>query len=169
MSQFFSAALAEPRTRPNNESVFMDWARMAREAAQQKASASWSVPEAYFALLFTAATCDGELAPAEHETLLALVHRSRALKSLTAQEQAAINAAVVERLQNEDNGMAAACAALPTDMRLPAFAQALDLILADGELKPAEASYLNQLVAYLELAREDVQRVAEIMMLKNKY
>ena len=55
------------------------------------------------------------------------------------------------------------------EMRLSTFAHALDLALADGELTADEADYLNTLILYLELDRDDVERVADVIVLKNQY
>jgi hypothetical protein len=54
-------------------------------------------------------------------------------------------------------------------MKLSAFAHALDIVLADGALVAEEANFLNELSARLDLADEDVRRLAEVMAIKNKY
>lgn len=165
MTQFFSEA---PGAAPAaQQDTYLDWVRMAQSARAH--APEWSVAEAYFAVLFAAATCDGTLGREEQETLLALVHRSRALKALSTEDLAAVNTAVVERLrQGGDEALANACTALPANLRLPTFAQALDIILCDGELVRAEAAFLNKLVADLQLARADVERVADVLLLKNR-
>jgi tellurite resistance protein len=121
------------------------------------------------AVLFGAATCDGQLAAVEHEELLALAHRSRALKSLSTNELAEINTKIVARLRDEATALQGACTALPEEMRLPLFAHALDLVLADGELNQDEAEFLDSIVLYLGLDRESVERVSSVIALKNRF
>lgn len=170
MSDFFAARLGEGRTPQNT----LNWSslfeqRNATAPRANEAAAGWSAPEAFVAVLFSAVTCDGELAPVEHEELLALVHRSRALKSLTPQQLSVLNTQVLERLRSSDNGLQEACQALPAEARLPVFAHALDLVLADGELNEDEADFLNAIILYLKLDRADVERIADVMVLKNQY
>lgn len=162
MSEFFAANLG---ARPGKDNVF-DWARL---IAAQPETESWSVPEAFVAVLFAAVTCDDALAAIEHETLLALAHRSRALKSLAPAELGEINVKIAARLREQEAALREACEALPTDMRAATFAHALDLVLADGELNQDEADFLNAIVQHLGLAREDVERIADVIAMKNRF
>jgi uncharacterized tellurite resistance protein B-like protein len=162
MTEFFSASLGG---RGGREANALDWASLLRGSAGE----AWSEPEAFFAVLFAAVTCDGELSPAEHEELVALTHRSRALKSLSPQQLAALNARVVERLRGGGQALPEACRCLPEAMRLSAFAHALDLVLADGDLTEDEADFLNALILHLGLDREDVERIADVIVLKNRF
>jgi uncharacterized tellurite resistance protein B-like protein len=137
-------------------------------AKASAANSSWTPQEALFAVLFSAAVCDGGLDRIEQETLLALIHRSRALKALGDEELEDINASVSAKLHGrEDEALEEACKALPPAPRLPLFALALDIILADGDLTQQEAAFLNRLAAGLQLSESDVRRVADIIILKN--
>jgi uncharacterized tellurite resistance protein B-like protein len=97
------------------------------------------------------------------------VHRSRALKSLSTSELAEINTKIVARLRDAETALQEACQALPEEMRLPLFAHALDLVLADGELKQQEAEFLDSIVLYLGIDRESVERVSSVIALKNRF
>lgn len=139
------------------------------EEGRADATGIWSIPEAFLAVLFGAVTCDGELAAVEHEELLALVHRSRALKTLSTRQLSDLNIKILERMRGSDTVLRDACAALPEEMSAPLFAHALDLILADGEFGEDEADFLNGLILNLNLDREDVERIATVIELKNRY
>lgn len=160
MSELFAAALERERTSP-------DWSPLLEERAGT--AEGWAVPEAFVAVLLTAVTCDGDLAAIEHEELLALAHRSRALMSLTARQLAEINVKVAQRLRDSDDALAQACAAVPQEMRLSLFAHALDLALADGDLSQEEADLLNALVVNFELDGGAVRRITDVIVLKNRY
>ena len=88
MSEFFAANLGAP---PKN---VLDWSSLigVSRLTLGKEAVAWSKEEAFLAVLFAAATCDGKLSSEEHEELLALVHRSRVLKVLSTDQLAAINA-----------------------------------------------------------------------------
>lgn len=144
----------------------LDWTAM---LDSQGTPDAWSIPEAFLAILFVAVTCDGDLAAVEHEELLALAHRSRALKTLTVTELAALNVGILERMRRGEAVLSNACAALPDEMRLPAFAHAFDLVLADGDLNEDEADFLNSLILGLDLHREDIDRIVTVIELKNRF
>jgi tellurite resistance protein len=158
MPGFFSPAT----TKAGEE---LDWRGLARTA-----EAAWSVPQAFYCILLSAAAGDGAISHEAQEELLALAHRSRALKTLSGEEMFQVNAAVVERLLREgDRTLREACAALPPDMRASAFAHALDIVLSDGDLSEHESKFLNTLMAHLELDVTDVRAIADVIIMKNKY
>lgn len=129
----------------------------------------WSIPEAFLAILFVAVTCDGEVAAIEHETLLALAHRSRALKTLSAAQLGQLNVQILERMRRGEKVLIDACAVLPKEMGLPVFAHAFDLVLADSELNEDEADFLNSLILGLDLHRDDINPIVEVIALKNRF
>lgn len=161
MAEFFAAGLG-PSTNP------LSWSSLLTENFRVKPDV-WSVPEAFVAVLLAAVISDGEISAAEHEEILALVHRSRALKTLTPEQLGDVNVRVLERLRTSDDALAAACRALPEEMRAPAFAHALDLVLADGELNEDEADFLNALILALGLDGKQVEHIADVIVLKNRY
>lgn len=166
MANFFAEAVGAPRGPQNN--IFLDWRRMVDDA--QASPNAWSEPEAFAAVLFCAATCDGAVNAIEHETLLAIVHRSRALKALNADQLGALNERVLERLRGgRETALEQAASALPAPARLPTFAHALDIVLSDGELSKEEASFLNALAAHLGLERTEIEQVAAVLVMKNAY
>ncbi|MEZ6024520.1 MAG: hypothetical protein R3C16_14130, partial [Hyphomonadaceae bacterium] len=128
MSDFFASKLGvRGGGKPEQENP-LSWSELLAGDAPRTAE-GWSVPEAFLAVLLAAVTCDGELAAAEREELVALAHRSRALKSLSPAQLGELNALVAARMNESDAALADACAALPEDMRLSVFAHALDLVL----------------------------------------
>jgi tellurite resistance protein len=160
MSDFFVSKL-EAREDPQT-----DWF----ERAPAAASAPWTSAEAFMAILFSAAASDGEFGVVEHEAFLALRHRSRALKHLDAKAAGAAMSTVLARLEaGGESALAAACAALPQQMRASAFAHALDLISCDGDMLRDEAEFLDALALALELEFDLVQHIASVILLKNKY
>ena len=54
-------------------------------------------------------------------------------------------------------------------MCLPVFAQAVDVVLSDGELLKPEAEYLQGLIPLLDIDPEHANRVMEVLLLKDQY
>lgn len=166
MEQFFASSLGTPATGSGN--IFLDWGRLV-DARVMTPEHAWSVPEAFLCVLLSAAVCDGEFSADERDLVRVLAHRSRGLKDLTLEQLDALQRIVANRLSAQpDLVIEAACAALPEEIRLPAFAHALDITLADGELSQSEANLLDTLAQCLDLDAADVRRVAEVIVLKNQ-
>lgn len=134
-----------------------------------QASTDWTIPESYMCLILSAAFADGDLAPEEKQEIAALVMRSRTMKRLTPTELANVNASVNERLKTRPNGLQEACQSLPTDMRLSIFAHCVDIVLADGELRQAEADFLNRITSMMHLDADRAKQILTVVMLKNRY
>lgn len=129
----------------------------------------WTIPEAFLCLVLSAALADGRMAQQESEELMALAHRSRVLRNLDPNELAAINRTALKRRADRPEWQAEACRALPHDMHLSVFLHCLDLCLADGVMVPAEAEYLETLLANLSITPEDARQAAHILSIKNRY
>jgi uncharacterized tellurite resistance protein B-like protein len=139
------------------------------EQFKQQRNTDWSVPEAFLCLILSAASVDGTVSLEEQGEIYALARRSRALKSVNANQLAAANASVTQRLKARPNGLQEACESLPMDMRLPVFAHCVDIILSDGALLPIEADFLNRIIAYLGIEATDGKRVMEVLLVKNRF
>src|SRR5262245_40664565 len=139
------------------------------EQFKQQRNTDWSVPEAFLCLILSAASVDGTVSLEEQGEIYALARRSRALKSVNANQLAQANATVTQRLKNRPNGLQEACESLPFDMRLPVFAHCVDIILSDGALLPIEADFLNRIMSYLGIEAADGKRVMEVMLVKNRF
>lgn len=129
----------------------------------------WTPAEAFMCLILSAVSVDGVFAREEQEEVKALLLRSRALNSMDQNQLARANAVIQKRLAERKNGLDEACAALPLEMRLPAFAHCIDIILSDGNLAQVEADFLNHITGQLELKVEEAKLVMEVLLIKNRY
>lgn len=129
----------------------------------------WTIPEAFLCLVLSAALADGRMAQQESEELMALAHRSRVLRNLDPNELAAINRTAIKRRADRPDWQAEACRALPHDMHLSVLLHCLDLCLADGVMVPAEAEYLEALLANLNISADDARQASRILSIKNRY
>lgn len=129
----------------------------------------WSLPEAYFCLILSAALADGRVADQEAEEIRSLSHRSRILRSLDPNELATLNRTVVQRRTDRSNWLAEACQALPADMHLSVFIHCLDICLADGCMVQAEADYLEAVLQNLSISEEEVRLATRILTARNRY
>ncbi|MEO0883140.1 MAG: TerB family tellurite resistance protein [Pseudomonadota bacterium] len=160
--------LFKPTTEEDKKATVPDLDALSQDF---KSSTDWDIPEAYLCLIIAAAFADGDLAEEERDEIAALVKRSRTMKRLNADGLARANQVVNRRMAERGADLSAeqACQTLPMDMRLSVFAHCVDIVLADGELHPTEATFLNQITAWMSLDAEDAKNVLTSIMIKNRY
>lgn len=129
----------------------------------------WSIPEAYLALLLSAAVADGGFDAVERDTVMMLARRARALSGMSSADLASANNTVAERLNSRPEALREACETLPRDMVLSVFAHCVDIVLADGDLVRAEAEFLQQLATLLEIESDQANKIVEVLLIKAKY
>lgn len=122
--------------------------------------------EAIVAVLLMAMVSDGRVKPLEDEVLHTALKRSRHLACLGERELSALEARVASGLA--EITLAATAASIPEDLRLPLFAQAIDMLLADGELSEAEADFVNGLILHLNINRDDAEPILDVLAMKNR-
>ncbi|HWA00322.1 MAG TPA: tellurite resistance TerB family protein [Caulobacterales bacterium] len=128
----------------------------------------WSVPEAFLAVLLAAAYADKEVSPEEQEQLKGLRKRSRILKALTNDQVNKANASAMQKLQQRgDAGLLEACECLPNMLRLPVFALAIDLVLADGKLTQSEREFISKIAGWLQIDKGVEWQISQVMLIKN--
>jgi uncharacterized tellurite resistance protein B-like protein len=161
MSVFQVVGSSEPQKRFDIGTFFKSVVSRQEEA--------WTGAEAFLCIICAAAACDGTVSPEESEEILATIHRSRLYKDSSGDELRRVNSVVAERLARRgDKALIEACAALPRELSLPAFAHAVDIVLSDGGFVQAEAQFLNKLIELLSVDESEAKRIAEVMDIKNR-
>lgn len=129
----------------------------------------WSIEEAYMCILLDAVWADDDAVPEEKAYLAALVKRCQTLRGKGDNELARLNMTVLEKRQSQPNYLANVCDALPSDMHKTLFAHSIDIVMADGELHPAEEAFLENLMDRMRIEPGDVKKIMEVMLDKNRF
>jgi uncharacterized tellurite resistance protein B-like protein len=119
--------------------------------------------------MFKAGMADGQFTEPEAKAIEQVAARSRALKSLSAADLAAVNNSVNEKLNQRSDALKECCQTLPADMCLPVFAHCVDIVLSDGQLEESEAKFLQQIAELLDIEPANSRRVMEVLLLKAQY
>jgi uncharacterized membrane protein YebE (DUF533 family) len=150
--------------------LFIDW--LDSDGLPKQAPICWPenavkmpAAEAVLAVLFFAAASDGVSKPAESEALQALTRRWSVRSVLREKNITALNYAALRWLSG-DRALENACAAIPETLRPAVFANAVEICLIDGDLKRAEAEFLDRLAEALGMADDEAKRIAEVVALK---
>lgn len=135
----------------------------------RRSQTDWSIPEAFLGILVSAALADGQMQVEEQQAILHLASRSRALKALSAEELSRINDTVNQRLVNRPQALQEACDTLPLDMGPCVFAHCVDILLADGQLLPVEAAFLEDVATRLRVDPDKARLISEALFIKAQY
>lgn len=126
--------------------------------------------EAFAGILLAASACDGHMAQGEVQSLFTTIERMRMFENVAPNKWNSIMDALLKLLKKSGPlKLVDVCAeALPDGMKQTAFANACDIVLADGSVEEEEKEFLDHLQKSLELDGDTALNIVEIMIIKNK-
>ena len=124
--------------------------------------------EAFAAMMIGAFNADGRAAQEEAVRVNEIFSSTKLFRPVAGQVRAVVErVSELFRAYGADVVLALAADALPVELRAPAFAVAVDLVLADGEATTEERKYIDGLQALLKISDEDALKIVEVLILKN--
>lgn len=134
------------------------------------ASRTFGKAEAFAGILLGASACDGHIADEEAQSLFTITERMKLFEGYTPPKWNAMMDQLLKVLKKEGpDGLVNRCAkVLPDELRDTAFANACDIILADGVVEDEEKEFLDQLQKTLEIDGDTALTIVEVMIIKNK-
>ena len=137
-------------------------------------SASWSVEEAFTAILYATALVDGEVHPKEIEEIRALGHRVKVFEKKSDADVDAILDKVKGKFTWDRKGdfpwsqVDGACTALAKkNLGQTVFANACDIVFADRTIEQTEVDLLNRISGKLDLPGAMANTIIEVIKIKN--
>ena len=126
--------------------------------------------ESFAGIMLAAAAVDGSMADKETQNLLTTLKRTKLFENQT---DASISQTLSLLLQiikahGVDALLELAIPKLPDYLSATTFAIATDIAIADGTMLDEELSILSQLSDRLSIPEETVDRITEVMLIKNK-
>jgi hypothetical protein len=129
-----------------------------------------SKQEAFAGILLGASACDGHIADEEVQSLFTITERMKMFENVSPQKWNSMMDVLVKILKKEGpEGLVNRCAqALPEELSDTAFANACDIVLADGVVEDEEKEFLDQLQQALSIPGDTALTIVEVMITKNK-
>jgi tellurite resistance protein len=126
--------------------------------------------EAFAGILLGASACDGHIADEEVKGLFTITERMRMFENVSPNKWNSMMDVLHKYLKKEGPlKLVDRCAeALPEGLRQTAFANACDIVLADGTVEDEEKEFLDHLQKTLELDGDTALSIVEVMIIKNK-
>jgi hypothetical protein len=128
-----------------------------------------SVPEAMTAVVVASVWADGVKSGEESARLTDMLSTSRVVRH-AAQNAAEPVTRATMLLTNYGRApvLAACAAAIPPDMRATAFANAVDLVFADGHVDEREKTYVDDLAGILGIEETLALKIIEVLAIKGR-
>ena len=126
--------------------------------------------EAFAGILLGASACDGHIADDEVQGLVTTLVRMKLYQRFTDKHynQTLNRLPGMLKKKGVDFLIDQCVEGLPGELRETAFANACDLILADGVVEGDEKEFIDKLHKKLNIDRKVAGEIAQIMVIKNK-
>lgn len=126
--------------------------------------------EAFGAIMLLAIAADGHLSNDEMNLLNTTLGRMKLFRSYSwdVMRRMFDNLSGILRNEGAQALFGAAMATLPHDLYETVFAVATDLVLVDGQVSEEEEQLLNSLCRALAIPQEQVNKIIEVMLIKNR-
>jgi len=126
--------------------------------------------ESFAAVLLAASACDGHIADEEVQSLVTTLGRMKMYQHVPPHKFNSIMDRILGVLKRGGPGklLEMAIPAIPPELRETVFANACDIVLADGVVEPDEKEFIDDLLLKLEMDRTRATTIVQVMVFKNK-
>ncbi|MDP7019311.1 MAG: tellurite resistance TerB family protein [Pirellulaceae bacterium] len=129
-----------------------------------------SPQESFAGVLLAASACDGHISEDEFGQLLTALFRMKLFQRVNEKQfnQVLNKLMGVLKKHGPDSLVEGCCETLPDELKLAAFTNACNIVLADGVLDEDEKEFINELKTRLGLDASVAKTIAQVMIIKNK-
>ncbi|MBD5308416.1 MAG: tellurite resistance TerB family protein [Bacteroides sp.] len=126
--------------------------------------------EAFAGIALAMAGADGSIAQSEWDGIVNYIRRLRLYDNFSGPAFDKMFDKLFRILKNQGASslVSSSIKGLPEDLKLTAFACAVDIALADGVLEDEEKDIINQLAETLEIPEQTAVSIIEVLIIKNK-
>jgi hypothetical protein len=126
--------------------------------------------EAFAGILLGAVASDGHISGEEANGLCTILGRMKLYDNWTSEKFNNMLNRLLGMIKREGvEAILKRCAeVLPRELHETVFANACDLVLADGVVEEAEKEFLNSLQRILEISGDQAITIVEVMVIKNR-
>ena len=129
-----------------------------------------SPAEAFAGLILAAVAADGYVANEEVQLVVSTLYRMQLFQSYPSEHVSRMISKLMRiiEIQSAEALLRVAVNSLPEYLHETAFAIATDIVLSDGEVSDEEEYLLSKLCNSLSISRDTVNKIIEVMIIKNK-
>ncbi len=126
--------------------------------------------EAYAGVLICASACDGHIADEEVQSLVTSLGRMKLYQHVPPHQFGTMMDRLLGILKRggPEKLLDSTVGSLPSELRETAFANACNIVLADGVVEQDEKEFIDTLMNRLEIASDRALQIVRVMVIKNK-
>jgi uncharacterized membrane protein YebE (DUF533 family) len=135
-----------------------------------ESSRKLSPQEAFAGILLAASACDGHISDEEAGNLTTAVGRMKLFQRVNEKEFGTVMDKLTGILKKKgpDFLVDGCCESLPKELVNAAFANACNIVLADGVVDAEEKEFIEKLRTSLKVDENIARTIAQVMVIKNK-
>lgn len=126
--------------------------------------------EGFAGVLLCASACDGHIGDDEAQSLGLILNQKKLFDRLTPQQHSALHDRLAGELRRggPEKLLEKSYPAVPPELRETVFANAVDIVLADGVVEPEEKEFIDDLQGKLEIDAKRAKVIVQVMVYKNQ-
>jgi tellurite resistance protein len=126
--------------------------------------------EGFAGVLLGASACDGHIADEELQSLFTMLGRMKMFQRYSDKQWNTLKNRLLGVLKRKgvEKLLEQSTEALPPELKETVFANACDIILADGVVEDDEKEFIHDLQTKLGIADNKAHTIAQVMVIKNK-
>jgi hypothetical protein len=131
---------------------------------------SFGPHEGFAGILLAASACDGHIADEEVQSLTTILGRMKLYQHVAPHKFNSMMDRLLGVLKRggPEKLIELSIPAVPPELRETSFANACDIVLADGVVEPDEKAFIDDLLIKLEMDRKRAKTIVQIMVYKNQ-
>jgi len=126
--------------------------------------------ESFAGILLSSAACDGHISGDEFGQFITTLFRMKLFQRVNEKQMESVLNRLMGLIKKKgpETVLEYCCETLPKELYRPAFANACNIVLADGCLDQEEKDFINTLSDRLGLEKNLAKTIAQVMIIKNK-
>jgi hypothetical protein len=131
--------------------------------------APYGPQEGYAGVLLCASACDGHIADEEAQSLFLILSQKKLYQRLSQQQFGSIMDRLLGTLKKKgpESLLEKCYPVVPPELRESVFANAVDIVLANGTVDSDEKEFIDGLKIKLELEDQRAKAIVKVMVFKN--
>ncbi len=135
-----------------------------------ESSSGMTPQEAFAGILLAASACDGHISDDEAGNLTTALGRMKLFQRTNEKQfrQTIDKGLAILKKKGHATLLDTSSKSLPKELRVPAFANACNIVLSDGSVDEDEKEMIDRLQSLLEIEPATAKMIVQVMVIKNK-
>lgn len=137
---------------------------------EMSTQAKFGPQEGFAGVLLSASACDGHIADEETDNLFLTLGQKKLYQRMTSQQFKSMFDRLLKVLKKggPEKLLEVCCPVVPPELHETVFANAVDIVMADGSVDSDEKEFVDTLSTKLEIDEQRARMIIKVMSYKNR-